>query len=284
MPFKHNKKRDTGLVYEFLVRRLGTTLVEKDPDSYRKTLEIFRRYFSEGTPLAEEKQLFDVIISTRGASSTVAAGLISEVKERARKLDRKKIEIKKSNLIKEVHLAFGKDFFDVHRIPDYRLFAAIQMLLESAGSSRSLSESRDRLTIEDGLIRYMTSTPKQQPVSAGQKVDSFVASLALKKFEERYSGTLDENQKRILRRFMHYSVSGNSERFSRELEEERQEMKTILEVASTEECFRKDPEMKKKLDESRRDLLAMDFSQNFEKSTERLLMFRKLAQELLSDE
>ena len=126
--FKHNKKRDTGLVYEFLVRKLSQTMVEKDTSSYQKTMDILRKYYGDGAILAEERELFDVIMNARGLSEVAARRVLGEVQRVAKSMDARKIDIKKSNLIKEINYTFGRDFFSNHRVPTYRLLASIQML------------------------------------------------------------------------------------------------------------------------------------------------------------
>ena len=126
--FKHNKKRDTGLVYEFLIRKLSHAMINKNHDATQKTLEITRRYYGDGAPLSEERELFDVIRNARGLSESAARRVLGEIQRAAKEMDVKKIDIKKSNLIKEINYSFGKNFFFDYRIPEYRLLASIQMV------------------------------------------------------------------------------------------------------------------------------------------------------------
>src|SRR5271165_3205878 len=119
--FNHNKKRNSGLVYEFLVRQMGAGLIDHDKKIYQESLGLIRKYFGEGTPLGAERLLFEVFRENRGVTEGAAWRVIEEVKRLAKALDHKKIEIKKSNLIKEVNHTFGRDFFSRHRIPEYRL-------------------------------------------------------------------------------------------------------------------------------------------------------------------
>ena len=72
-------KRAVRLVYEFLVRRLSQSMVERNQQAIQKTLDITRKYFGDETPLAEERELFDVIKNARGLTETAARRVIGEV-------------------------------------------------------------------------------------------------------------------------------------------------------------------------------------------------------------
>lgn len=261
-------------------------MVNSDPDGYLKTVKIIKRYFSPGTPLATEKEVFDVITRSRGLSPTVAGQVLREVRDHVKNLDARKIEIKKSNVIKEIHHTFGQEFFDVHRIPEYRLLASIQMLVEQyKASNRSLSENVGRAQLEEGMLKYMSSVPaknNQQP--RGEKIDGVVATLAMKKFEERYSGTLNEDQKKTLRKFMNYTITKNDEQFIREMTIERESILKTLSESRGMECFKSDPVMGEKLSEAVNNLRSLDLKENPSKSVEEILMYHKLVQEVRSDE
>lgn len=285
MSFRHNKKRNSGLVYEFLVRRMASTMVDRDPEGYLQAVGIIKKYFSSGQPLAEEKEIFDVISSSRGLAEPAARRVLSQLESHARALDSKKIEIKKSNLIKDVHYTFGQEFFSVHRVPEYRLLASVQMLVERYRQvGANLTEDVQKIQLEEALVKFMT-TPIQDKTTGpgGQKVDGLVASLAMRKFEERYSGVLSESQKKTIRRFMNYSMTGNREQFSREMEEERQGLMQKIKESRELKCFSEDPVMATRLDEATASLTGLT-NLSSEDSVQELLLYHKLAAEIDSDE
>ena len=97
--FKHNKKRNSGLVFEFLVRQMSSDMLDGNAARYAKAVDITRRYFSEGMILSKEKQLHDVLRNTRGVTESRARRVLAEVMRHSRALDSKTLEIKKNNLI-----------------------------------------------------------------------------------------------------------------------------------------------------------------------------------------
>lgn len=284
--FKHNKKRNSGLVYEFLVRRMGLSMVDKDPESYSKAFSIIKKYYSDGQPLAKEREAFEVISKSRSLNENTSRRVLSEIKKHILNLDAKKLEIKKSNLIKEIHYSFGQDFFDIHRIPQYRLYASIQMLLEQykKSASNNISEGVNRIQLEEGIVKYMMSTPESEKnVIRGEKVDNLVAAIAMKKFEERYSGSLNESQKKTLRRFMNYSMTQNSEQFTREMEEEKKSLLESIKKSVDMKYFKEDSIMKERLSEALSSLNKLN-NLTSESSVQEILLYHKLVQEMNSDE
>lgn len=282
--FKHNKKRNSGLVYEFIVRRMASQAIAQDATGYQKSLKIVKEYFAPGQPLAQERELFEVVCSSRGLSSESARRLLDEVLGHAQKLDHRKIEIKKSNLIKELNYTFGKNFFSEHRVPEYRLLASIQVLLESHRPGRPLLESVQRAQLEESLVRFMTTVdPVSKPGTGDEKVDTLVCALAAKKFQEKYGQNLSPGQARILERYMRATMSEETGRFEQFLLEEFGRMSKVLENSRLMKEVREDKMMAERLDEAIARIKLDRQHQSLEFMTEEAMLYRKLIEELSSD-
>ena len=202
--FKHNKKRNTGLVYEFLLRRLSEAMVDSDRSKYDQALGILKKYYGDGTAMAEERELFDVVRNTRGVTESAARRILGEVQHQAQKMDARKIDIKKSNLIKEVNHAYGQNFFNEYRIPEYRLLASIQMVIDAARTNTLIAESVARIQLEEGLVQYMTtkgSYSVTKPATPGE-IDALIVRMVTKRFSEKYSKALNASQKILLERYI----------------------------------------------------------------------------------
>lgn len=284
--FNHNRKRDTGLLYEFLVRRLGSSMVDGDKQTYQRTLEILRRYYSEGTILAEERELFEVVRGARGLSESSARAILAEVQRAARKMDARKVDIKKSCLIKEINHAFGRGFYSEHRIPDYRLLASIQMVIDACRKPGALQESVAKIQLEEGLVRYMTSKGSYAPPSPPKtEVDALVMRMAAKRFEERYNQALCPAQKALLERYVRFQVDGKQERLEGYMAEEHGRVRKAMLVARQMDEVRKDPVMLQRLDEAEGIARTNEgTSLPLDRRVEELLLLQKLAEEVGSDE
>jgi hypothetical protein len=283
--FKHNKKRNTGLVYEFLVRRLSSAMVEQDKQTYAKTLDIIRKYYSEGNILAEERELFEVIRTTRGVTESAARRILNEVQKQARKLDAKKLDIKKSNLLKEINYTFGQNFFAEHRVPDYRLIASIQMVIDGSRGDAMITESVAKIQLEEGLVQYMTtkgSYTVKQPATKNE-VDALVMKMMAKRFEEKYSKSLIGPQKVLLEKFIRKQVTGDSAQLTDFMYKEMIRIDGVLSNALTMKEAVQDKVMRDKLVEAKQMLMATGNHQS-DDLVEKVMMFQKLAEEITSDE
>lgn len=283
MALRMNKKRNSGLVYEFLVRRLGTQMVERDTDGAKKTVTITEKYFSEGKPLAEELALFTAVRDTRGVTAETARRILGEVGRRAGQLDVRTLDIKKSNLIKELNYAFGRDFFDRHRLPEYRLFGAIQMYIDGK-RGRRISESVTAIQLEDGLVRWMTSRPQKETRDVDGRVDALVCTMAQRRFNEKYGESLNSGQKSLLEAYVRSLVTEDLSSLRKKLEADRGRIGRLLVDSYRLDDVQKDQVMKGRYVEATRRLAGMDVSVADEHTVEEMMLFHKLAEEIQSDE
>ena len=283
--FKHNKKRDTGLVYEFLVRRLSHSMIQKDRLASQKCLEIVRKYYGDGTPLSQERELFDVIKNTRGVTEQAARRILREVQRAAQELDVKKIEIKKSNLIKEINYTFGKEFFTDHRIPEYRLLASIQMVIDASRTQTRLTESVQKIQLEEGLIRYMTTRGSfQEATTQKSEVDQLVMAMVAKRFQEKYSKSLNSAQKTLLEKYIRAQVTGDEKPLNEFINEESKRISTVLKTARDMKEVRDDAIMSERLDQAEQAFGHMREQKTNEKVVEDVMLYQRLAEEVQSND
>ena len=88
----HQKKRNSGLLYEFLVHCISRALVENDQKKSAAALKILRRHFKPGTELYKEFRLINSLIKTTVSSESVASSIVTEAKAAARSHDIKVLD------------------------------------------------------------------------------------------------------------------------------------------------------------------------------------------------
>ena len=88
---KHNKKRNTAFIYETLSRELTKAILDKDAGKKSQTVSIFKKYFSEGTILSKELQIYRSILGTTNIQKNVAERILQESKLAHRSLNKKEI-------------------------------------------------------------------------------------------------------------------------------------------------------------------------------------------------
>ncbi len=281
--FNHNRKRNTGLIYEFLVRQLASQMIDKDNAGWQKTYEVIERYFSPSSVLAEELDMFNALRALRGLKETAARRLLSEVYNRARKMDEHKLDIKKSNLIKDVNYAFGKDFFSKHRVTEYRLLASIQMLIDNCRSPGRLAEDVQRIQLEESLISYLTSSAPIVEQKAEDHIDSVVYQVAERKFVDRYGQLLNESQQALLTRFGRALLTKQPRQIREQLLSEKARILGVLRGSRTLKEIKEDEVMVKSLEEAISRLVGMDEGSEPESTVEEMLLYERLAEELRCD-
>ena len=73
---KHNKIRNTGLLFEFLLRQITSDVLNKQNG---KAVDIVKHRFNENTELGKELALYNILINKKFKSDKQANYFINEV-------------------------------------------------------------------------------------------------------------------------------------------------------------------------------------------------------------
>lgn len=286
--FSHNKKRNVGLVYEFLVRHLATQVINRNKVVYDKVLEIVKKYYGSGMPLSEEREIFEVIKNVRGVTDSVARRILHEAINVYRHLDHKKIELSKNNLIKEINCSFGKSFFSEHRLPEYKLLATIQLYLDGNRNNRSISESVQAIQLEDSIVNFMTTSSQlSRKTEHEDRIDDLVCALATNKFRNRYRHTLSQRQQKLLEEYAKLSLHGDEKDLNLMLNDEKTRILLVMRKARAMNEFKDDKVMQNRLAEAEEKLKLFGKQNNAMRSEEfvqEIMLYQKLEEELTSNE
>ena len=60
---KHSKIRNTGLLYEFLLRQITTEILEKSKKE--KAVQVVKQYFNENVQLGKELALYNLLMQKK---------------------------------------------------------------------------------------------------------------------------------------------------------------------------------------------------------------------------
>ena len=277
----HRKKRNVGLVYEFLTREVSSAVVAGEPQRAAVALEIVAKHLGERSALYEELSLHRSVMESRGVSERLARRIVDELKTAGIRLATKSVirEQAKTDLIHEMNRRLGKDVFDRYRIPDYTAHASVNILM-SRGLNSRIDEGVEVARVEDHLIEFLKSSP-----GAVAKYDAdatmFAYKTAVGLFENEIGRELDDAQNSLLKEYTRVSLGGNRAPFVRTFEKQRDSLMRSLQQARLDETFQKDEEMAQKLDEAIRDLSALDANRG-EEAVESLMLYHNLRREIES--
>lgn len=203
---KHSKYKNTGILFELLVRQSTSDLMSnKDP----KAVKIFKKFFTN-TELAKEYNLYNSILNAPKLSEGKAEVLVSTIIEQAKKLDRVKLDKDKYNLIKEIKKHYDLDDFFKAKIDTYKIYASIYTLIENQ-LSKQLNNTKQIIANKLTLLEHVTKESLTERKVASKVVEEFLKEdkeirilaykILIEKFNEKYA-VLSTEQKEVLREYI----------------------------------------------------------------------------------
>jgi len=229
MRIKHNKFRNTGVLFELLVRQIASdTLANTDS----KAVRIVKKYF-HNSEIAKEHKLYHTILTAPRLSEGKAEVLVNTTVDLAKKLNKETLLKEKYNLIKEVKKHYNLESFFKVKVNNYKTLAAAYTLFESAMENKFVEPKQivlNKLTIMEHITKKQLVENKESDVEQTlAKEDKNVRILAyrmlIEKFNSKYS-TLSDRQKLVLKEFIN-NIS-NPEHLKNFINENLNKVKTEL--------------------------------------------------------
>lgn len=202
MQFKHSKYKNTGLLFELLVRRItADTLEGKESPA----IDILKKYFIN-SELGKEYKLFEQLTKHKSLTEGRAEVVINSLVEASSALNRGEIRKQKYNLVKEINSHYSAvEFFKV-KVPNYKVFAALNNLIENHSADIASIDAviNNKLT----LLEHLTVQPVEQKEDLLEEFNTYDKDLKilayrilLEKFNEKYDH-LKPAQKDVLKEFI----------------------------------------------------------------------------------
>ena len=279
---KHNKRRNSLLIYEFLVRTISKSIVEDDKKRSSAALKILKKHFKPGTELYKEFRLMNALAKTTVSSEHVAASILSEAKTASNSFDFQKLDREKSLLIRNINHTLNDDnFYDQH-VNEYREFATIQTLINEWRSSNK--DLHALAKYEDQLMKHLVTEKSQTPDSTISEDTTGSARLLMKvmtkKLNEKYSGILNEQQKSLIKAYAYSTASEDQTSIRMKLQEIKADLVGLIDGYETEA----NEYLKNKLQETKGTLLGESLELVDDETVTRFMLYSKLRDELESKE
>ena len=206
---KHNKIRNTGLLFEFLLRQITSDVLNKDNG---QAVKIVKEKFNENTELGKELALYNILITKKFKSDSKADYFINEVMKARDELNNSTLRRERYNLIKEIQSNYNLQKFMSSKVPNYKTYASIYTLFEY---NKSLSPDQktesffnivEHVTTEDKNIK-LSETVKALPNDEDLSILTY--KTLLEKFNQKYT-KLSGAQKNLLREYINNVSNTNS--------------------------------------------------------------------------
>jgi hypothetical protein len=206
MKIKHSKFRNTGLIFELLVRKLtADTLSQKNSPA----LNIIKEYYAK-TELAKEHKIYQTLINAKTTSSDKVYSIIDSTINESKKLNKSLLRREKYNLIKEIKNHYNLDDFFKSKIPNYTSYASIFSLIEEANNPEfthpeTIIRNKENLAEHIAKQSSLDKPSKDQLIEEYTEQDKDIRIIAYKilmeKFNTKYAG-LSDDQKMILKEYI----------------------------------------------------------------------------------
>jgi hypothetical protein len=206
MQINHSKYKNTGILFELLIRQItNDTLDSKDSQA----TNILKKYFVK-TELGREYKLYETLLKKTSLTETKANIITNTLLDSSKSLNRGVIKRQKYNLIKEIQNHYDLNEFFNHKLPNYKVHAAFYTLLETSNSTNQIDPEQiinNKVTILEHLTaaQIKATKIKDEVMSEFEKSDKDVRFIAYKMLLESFNvkyDTLHINQKTILKEYI----------------------------------------------------------------------------------
>ena len=206
---KHSKFKNTGVLFELLVRQI--TLEVLNGDKTENAKNIVKEFFAPNTELNKELRLYDILLKEKYNSETKADKLVETVCDAHAKLNQSILSKEKYNLIKEISTKFDLDNFLSSPISNYKVLASIYKVFESKRAKGY--DIKDIFNSKITLIENITSKPAQltKPTEDKKLIETYkqqdkdlrllTYKILVETFNKKYTN-LDESQKNLLKEYI----------------------------------------------------------------------------------
>jgi hypothetical protein len=206
MNIKHSKYKNTGILFELLVRQVTADTLN---GGQSPALNIIKKFFVK-SELGRELKLYETLSKNNKITEAKANILIQTILESSKKLNRSSLRKQKYNLINEIKEYYDLDEFFKTKLTNYKPYAALYTLIEAEHTTDATNPTQlidNKFTLLEHL-----STPiikeekvKDEVLQEFQTYDKDIRLLTYKILLEKFNGkysSLYESQKEVLKEFI----------------------------------------------------------------------------------
>ena len=232
MKVKHNKKRNTAVIYETLLKDMTAAILKGDNSRKQAIISILKEHFSIGTTLNKDLSCYRSIYETRDLSAETSQRIILEAKRQRASLDPKELFDAQTRTIHDINKKVDPSIFS-NFVPNYKTLATIHQIF-----SDNLSP-KERVLLENKIIGIMC---EKNVFDKTKDIDNTTLNTFVQKFNEKYEDKLIEEQKVLLSHYI-ASFSDNSLSLKVYLNDEVARLKEELKASLNTHILQEDADM-----------------------------------------
>jgi len=215
----HSKIKNTGVLFEVLVRQITSDTLEGRSES--PALQLLKKYFHAGRELGKELQLYQAFMNADRLTESRAVQFFNMVITQRQKLDEMQLTREKYELIKELKKNYDLETFLSCKIPSYKLHASIYktFLAEARHSGDTIMNIQDVASARFTLLEHLLGHGRKAEHKDTALLEEFKSQtedlrlltykILIDRFNEKYD-ELNDKQKDLLREYINDISSKNT--------------------------------------------------------------------------
>jgi hypothetical protein len=194
MKHRHNKKRNTALIYEVLIKELTKSIVSEDLDRKKVVMSILKQNYNKNTSLYKELEIYKSLNKGGEINRDIAEKILKEAKSQYNDLDHEQVFKEQTKVVNMMNKFLGKDIFN-NFIPSYRGLATIYQIFNSSMSPKK------RVIFEQKIIDHISGV-EEAAIKEIKAIDKLTFNTFLSSFNSSYGETLLSEQKKLLNTYI----------------------------------------------------------------------------------
>ena len=195
---KHNKKRNTALLYEALVREMTKAVVSQDKERKNNIVDILKESFSSNRILGRELKLYQAILESTDLDDVTAEKLLYKIREAYSELDEQEIYDAQSAVINRINKEIGSGVYN-NFVPNYKSIATVSQLFGADSTAVGIKRG---VILEQQVLQTLTANTIEESKTEMKPIDNIVFKTFTSKFNETYGDDLLSEQKELLNRYI----------------------------------------------------------------------------------
>ncbi len=206
MNIKHSKYKNTGILFELLVRQVTSDTLNGVESV---AIKLIQKYFVK-SELGKEYKLYEALTKSTTLSESRANVLIQTLLNSSKRLNRGSLKREKYNLINEIKANFNISEFFKTKLPHYKVHAAYYVLAE-VQNVKAIVDTNLIVNNKITLLEHLSTAPISEEKVEAEVLREFQSydkdtrmltyRILMEKFNGKYDG-LHSSQKEVLRQYV----------------------------------------------------------------------------------
>jgi hypothetical protein len=206
MKIKHSKFKNTGILFELLVRQIASDTVSGKDSA---AIDIVKKYFYR-SEVAKEHKLYQALVGSKALTEGKAESLINATLDISSRLNRSTLRKEKYNIIKDIRESYDLEEFFKSKINNYSQYAAAYNLIEAHSSLEFIEPSQvieNKITLLEHITNNEVDKNKvkdnvlEEYIQMDKGTRMLIYKTLLEKFNSKYNN-MSIAQKNVLKEYI----------------------------------------------------------------------------------